>query len=100
MSRAGNLYDNAHIESVVKTLKHEEVCLKGYRTWAELSAVLPTYLDTVFNGARLHSALGCLPPVAYEQQHHLTRTASVNSPTSCYPVDGGTPHICAVFNRH
>lgn len=75
MSRAGNRYDHAHIESVVKTLKHEEVFLTGERTWAELSAVLPTYLDTVFNGARLHSALGYLPPVAYEQQHHLTRAA-------------------------
>lgn len=75
MSRAGNPYDNAHIESFMKTLKHEEVYLKGYRTMADLSAALPTYLEQVYNGTRLHSALGYLPPAEYEQQHHLTRTA-------------------------
>jgi putative transposase len=75
MSRAGNPYDNAYIESFMKTLKHEEVYLKGYRTMADLSAALPTYLEEVYNGTRLHSALGYLPPAEYEQQHHLTRSA-------------------------
>jgi putative transposase len=75
MSRAGNPYDNAHIESFMKTLKHEEVYLKGHRTMADLSAALPTYLEEVYNGTRLHSALGYLPPAEYELQHHLTRSA-------------------------
>jgi putative transposase len=75
MSRAGNPYDNAHIESLMKTLKHEEVYLKGYRKIADLCAALPTYLQAVYNGTRLHYALGYLPPAEYELQHHLTRSA-------------------------
>lgn len=91
MSRAGNPFDNAHIESFLKTLKHEEVYLRGYRTTADLCAALPTYLEEVYNGTRLHSALGYLPPAEYEEQHHLTRTAQVKSLALGSPVRGGTP---------
>ncbi len=71
MSRAGNPYENAHIESFMKTLKHEEFYLRSYSTMAELMAQLPTYLESVYNGTRLHSALGYLPPDEFETQHHL-----------------------------
>jgi len=72
MSRPGNPYDNAHVESFMKTVKHEEIFLRPYRTMAELMTQLPIYLETVYNGTRLHSALGYLPPDEFEQQHHLT----------------------------
>ena len=75
MSRAGNPYDNAHVESFMKTLKHEEVYLQRYRTMGELLTALPTYLEHTYNTTRLHSDLGYVPPVEYEQQHHLTRSA-------------------------
>jgi putative transposase len=72
MSRAGNPYDNAHCESFMKTLKHEESYLRRYRSMTELRTELPRYLETMYNGQRLHSALGYLSPDEFEAHHHLT----------------------------
>lgn len=75
MSRAGNPYDNAHVDSFMKTLKHEEVYVRAYRTMAELMTQLPTYLESVYNATRLHSALGYLPPDEFGARHHPTPPA-------------------------
>jgi putative transposase len=75
MSRAGNPYDNAHVEHFMKTCKHEAVNLQRYRTMEDLLTALPAYLEDTYNTTRLHAALGYLPPAVYEAQHHLTRSA-------------------------
>jgi transposase InsO family protein len=67
MSRRGNPYDNAQAESFFKTLKHEEVNLTEYRNFEEVAASIPAFIEQVYNRARLHSALGYLPPVEFEQ---------------------------------
>ena len=67
MGRRGTPYDNAKAESFMKTLKHEEVHLNGYATFADVAARLPRFLDEVDNTRRLHSALGCLSPVRFEE---------------------------------
>jgi putative transposase len=72
MSRAGNPYDNAHAESFMKTLKHEEIYPRGYRTMADVIAHLPHFLETIYNNDRLHSALGYRTPNEYEADHVLT----------------------------
>lgn len=41
MARPGNPNDNAHAESIMKTLKHEELYLRPYRTVADVIAHLP-----------------------------------------------------------
>ncbi len=70
MSRKGNPWDNAACESFMKTLKYEEVHRNEYRDLAEACASIAEFLEKVYNQKRLHSALGYLPPVEFEAQHH------------------------------
>ena len=67
MSRKGNPYDNAACESFMKTLKYEEVYRQDYRDLAEAHASIDQFINKIYNGKRLHSALGYRPPVEFEQ---------------------------------
>lgn len=75
MSRTGNPYDNAHMESFFKTLKYEEVHLSNYETYDDVLEQLPHFIEEVYNKKRLHSALGFLPPEEYEMAIQQTTTA-------------------------
>lgn len=67
MSRRGNPYDNAKAESFMKTLKHEEVYRSEYRDIGDARRCIGRFIESVYNRNRLHSALGYLPPVEFEQ---------------------------------
>jgi len=75
MSRVGNPYDNAKAESFMKTLKQEEVDGTAYRDLAEARTRIGSFIDTVYNRQRLHSALDYLSPEEYEQQTPRLRRA-------------------------
>jgi transposase InsO family protein len=72
MSRSGNPYDNAAMESFLATYKRECVALAeeqgGYATRAEAQADAFAYFETYYNRTRLHSALGYQSPVDFENQ--------------------------------
>jgi transposase InsO family protein len=69
MSRVGNPYDNAKAESFFKTLKAEEVYLSTYRDIRHARRDIGRFIEQVYNGQRLHSALDYNPPIEFERLH-------------------------------
>jgi putative transposase len=66
MSRRGNCWDNAPMESFFATLKKELVHHEDYTTRAEAKRSIFDYIEVFYNRVRRHSALGYVAPVAYE----------------------------------
>lgn len=75
MSRRGNCYDNAVIESFWHTLKVELVYRRHFATRAEASAAIFDYIETFYNRVRLHSALDYRSPAAVEAAWRTTEAA-------------------------
>jgi len=68
MSRKGNCYDNAPVESFWGTLKTELVHHRRYETRAEAAREIMEYIDLFYNRQRRQARLGYLSPAAYTQQ--------------------------------
>jgi transposase InsO family protein len=68
MSRKGNPYDNATLESFMKTLKTEEVYLNEYETEQEARRNIGQFIETIYNVKRLHSSLGYSSPAEFEDR--------------------------------
>jgi transposase InsO family protein len=68
MSRKGNCYDNAFIESFWSSLKHETVYHRRFATRAEARSAIFDYIEAFYNRTRLHSSLGYVSPVTFESK--------------------------------
>lgn len=68
MSRSGNCWDNAAMESFFSSLKTERTARKTYRTRDEAKADVFDYIERFYNPRRRHSTLGYLSPIAFEEQ--------------------------------
>ena len=66
MSRTGNPYDNAAMESFFSTLKMECLHRHNIHTRAEAKAIVFDYIEVFYNRVRIHSALGYQSPVDFE----------------------------------
>ena len=66
MSRTGNCYDNAVMESFWSTLKRELVHHEKYATREEARLSIFEYIEIFYNRVRKHSSLGYVSPEAFE----------------------------------
>lgn len=68
MSRKGNCYDNAVIESFFRSLKSDWVHHHDYQTRVQAKASIFEYIEIFYNRKRRHSALNYLSPADYEHE--------------------------------
>lgn len=70
MSRAGNCYDNAAMESFWGKLKTELIHRQSFANPAQARCAIFEYVEVFYNRRRLHSALGYTSPVDFENQNN------------------------------
>ncbi len=70
MSRKGDCYDNAPMESFFASLKKELVHHENYPTREAAKASLFEYIEVFYNRIRRHSSLGCVAPAEFERSQH------------------------------
>ena len=76
MSRKGNCYDNAPMESFWGTLKQELVHHRKYRSRHAAMQDISEYIEVFYNRQRRQARLGYLSPVAYEKKFYERRIAA------------------------
>lgn len=67
MSRSGNVWDNAAMESFFSSLKTERVARKVYRTRDEAKSDVFDYIERFYNPKRRHSTIGYMSPMEFEK---------------------------------
>ena len=86
MGSVGDCYDNAMTESLFATLETELIDRQPrqrFRTQAEASREVFTYLEGFYNPHRVHSALDYQCPVAYERRYVVEHGSTANPKTNC-----------------
>jgi putative transposase len=68
MSRSGNCWDNAAMESFFSSLKTERVGSKVYRSRDEARADVFDYVERFYNPTRRHSTIGYKSPIDFERE--------------------------------
>ena len=76
ISRKGNCYDNAPMESFWGTLKQELVYPRHYKTRQEAIREITEYIEIFYNRLRSQARLGFLSPVAYGQKLYAGQLAA------------------------
>ena len=71
MSRSGNVWDNAAMESFFSSLKTERTARKTYRTRDDARADVFDYIERFYNAERWHSTIGYRSPMEFEMQAGL-----------------------------
>jgi len=76
ISRRGNGYENAAMESFWSSLKHELVYRRDFRTRAEATTAIFDYVESFYHSVQLHSSLGYQSPL--DSEAHL-KTITLNA---------------------
>lgn len=69
MSRKGNCWDNAPMESFFATLKNELIHHQAYQTRGQAKSDIFAYIEGFYNRVRLHSSLAYQSPMQFENTH-------------------------------
>lgn len=77
MSRKATPTDNPIAESFFKTLKYDEVYLKDYQGFKEARSNIKEFIENDYNTERLHSSLGNIPPVEFEQNYYQNQQNAI-----------------------
>jgi putative transposase len=72
MSRSGNVWDNAAMESFFSTLKTERTARKNYQTRDQAKADVFDFIGCFYNPKRRHSTIGYLSPMGFERRANVT----------------------------
>jgi transposase InsO family protein len=70
MSRKGNCYDNATMESFWSTLKYELIYRRKFKTRTEARQAIFEFIEVFYNRQRLHSSLDYRSPLDFENQNN------------------------------
>jgi transposase InsO family protein len=76
MSRKGNCYDNAPIESFWGTLKVELIYQRRFETRSQAIREITEYIEIFYNRQRRHSSLGNISPAAFLQNYYRMKKAA------------------------
>jgi transposase InsO family protein len=76
MGAIASPWDNAVTESLMSTIKSECVHCKTYKTKDEAAVEIFEYIESFYNRLRLHSALGYMSPLEYEQAYEANKDAA------------------------
>ncbi len=76
MSRRGNCFDNAPIESFWGSLKNELVYHRKFATRAQAQKEITEYIEIFYNRQRTQERLNYLSPAAFTQRFHLNKIAA------------------------
>ncbi|MDQ1146226.1 putative transposase [Bacillus sp. SORGH_AS 510] len=78
MSKKGDPYDNACIESFHATIKKDLIYRRRFRTRAEAIKAINSYISGFYNEKRKHSTLGHYSPNQFERYHHQDKVENIS----------------------
>jgi transposase InsO family protein len=81
MAAVGEPRENGYAERLMRTIKEEEVDLSEYHDFDDAHRQIGRFLDDVYNVKRIHSALGYLTPLEFEEQWRAAQGQATMAPT-------------------
>jgi hypothetical protein len=98
MSRKGDCYDNAPMESFWGTLKNELVHHRRYETREQAIREITEYIEVFYNRQRRQARLGYLSPAVYERQFYARQVAARES-LSCPLLTSGLKRLLLLCQK-
>lgn len=77
MAEVGEPKQNGFAERVIRTIKEEEVDLSEYQDYTDAYKQIAKFIEDVYNKKRIHSALGYLTPIEFENLWNQNNNAEV-----------------------